>query len=81
MLVLRGFADLRRGHLAVVRRVLGPRDILVDHANWLNSGEITLNVPVRDVSPNGDWSAVQVWHVPGGHWGGRTYQVQGFIWR
>ena len=81
VLVLRGHADLRRGHLAVVRRILGPRDILVGHANWLNSGEITLNVPVRDVSPNGDWSAVRVWHVPGGQWGARTYQAQGFIWR
>jgi hypothetical protein len=20
-----------------------------------------------------------VWHVPGRHWGGRTYRVQGFI--
>lgn len=81
VLVLRGYADLQRGHLSVVRRVLGPRDILVDHANWLNRGEITRNVPVRDVSPNGDWSAVQVWHVPGGHWGGRTYLAQGFISR
>lgn len=81
VLVLRGYADRQRGHVAVVSRILGPRDILVDHANWLNRGEITLNVPVRDVSPNGDWSAVQVWHVPGGHWGGRTYQAEGFIAR
>ena len=27
----------------------------------------------------GDWSEVRVWNVPGRHWGGRTYHVQGFI--
>jgi hypothetical protein len=32
-----------------------------------------------DVSEAGDWSEVRVWHVPGRHWGGRTYTVQGFI--
>ncbi len=42
-------------------------------------GEITRDVPVRDVSPSGDWSQVQVWNVPGRHWGGRKYDVQGFI--
>lgn len=79
VLVLRGYANANRGHVAVVREVVSPRLIVVDHANWLNNGEITRNVPVRDVSPNGDWSQVQVWHVPGRHWGARTYQVQGFI--
>jgi hypothetical protein len=81
VLVLRGYAGAARGHVAVVRRVTAPREIVVDHANWLNSGEISLNVPVRDVSQAGDWSAVQIWHVPGGHWGARTYSVQGFISR
>jgi len=59
--------------------VVSPRLIIVDHANWLNNGEITRNVPIRDVSEAGDWSQVQVWHVPGRHWGARTYRVQGFI--
>jgi hypothetical protein len=36
-------------------------------------------VPVMDVSEAGDWSEVRVWNVPGRHWGGRTYRVQGFI--
>lgn len=79
VMVLRGYATANRGHVAVVREVVSPRLIIVDHANWLNAGEITRNVPIRDVSPNGDWSQVQVWHVPGRHWGARTYQVQGFI--
>jgi surface antigen len=79
VIVMRGYADANRGHVGVVREVISDRVILVDHANWLNKGEITRAVPVRDVSPRGDWSAIQVWHVPGGHWGGRTYQVRGFI--
>jgi len=58
---------------------VSPRLIIVDHANWLNAGEITRDVPIMDVSEAGDWSEVKVWHVPGRHWGGRTYDVQGFI--
>lgn len=79
VLVLRGYADPNRGHVAVVREVVSSRLIIVDHANWLNGGEITRDVPIRDVSEAGDWSQVQVWHVPGRQWGARTYNVQGFI--
>jgi surface antigen len=79
VIVLRGYATATRGHVGVVREVVSERLIIIDHANWLNGGEITRNVPVRDVSPNNDWSQVQVWHVPGRHWGARTYNVQGFI--
>lgn len=79
VLVLRGYANANRGHVALVKEIVSPRVIIVDHANWLNGGEVTRDVPVRDVSPNGDWSQVQVWNVPGRHWGGRTYNVQGFI--
>jgi surface antigen len=79
VLVLHGYGNANRGHVAVVREVVSPRLIVVDHANWLNGGEITRDVPVMDVSEAGDWSEVRVWHVPGRHWGGRTYAVQGFI--
>ena len=79
VLVLRGWNDERRGHVAVVRAIATDRIIRVDHANWLHGGEVSLNVPVMDVSAANDWSEVRVWHVPGGYWGGRTYQVQGFI--
>lgn len=79
VLVLRGYANANRGHVAVVREVVSSRMIIVDHANWLNGGEITRDVPIRDVSEAGDWSKVQVWHVPGRHWGARVYDVQGFI--
>jgi len=79
VLVLHGYNDPNRGHVAVVREIVSPRMIIVDHANWLNHGEITRDVPVRDVSPNNDWSQVQVWYVPTRQWGARSYDVQGFI--
>ena len=59
-----------RGHLAVVREVVSPREIRVDHANWLDDGAIYLNDPVADVSPDNDWSAVRVWNIKTGAWGG-----------
>jgi surface antigen len=79
VIVMRGYQNANRGHVAVVRHVLSDRSIIVDHANWLNSGEVTLNVPMVDVSPQGDWSQVRVWHIPTQTWGRRVYNVQGFI--
>lgn len=79
VLVTRGFNDPGRGHVAVVTEIVSSRVIRVDHANWLNAGEISVGVPVLDVSPDNDWSQVRVWHIPGGHWGGRVYEAEGFI--
>lgn len=79
VLVLRGYNDLSRGHVSYVREVVSSRLLRIDHANWLKGGEISMNVPVIDVSPNNDWSQVRVWHIPGGYWGGRAYQAEGFI--
>ena len=79
VLVLRGYGGAQRGHVAVIREVVSERMVIVDHANWLNHGEVTRNVPVRDVSDRGDWSAVQVWNVQTAQWGAREYQVQGVI--
>lgn len=72
-------AGTARGHIAVVTRVLGPREILIDHANWLGGGEITLGARVVDVSEAGDWSKVRVWHPPTDTLGVRVYPVLGFI--
>jgi CHAP domain len=69
-----------RGHLAVVRRLAGARVILVDHADWLNDGNIHLATPVADVSPAGDWSELRVWYSPGATWGRRVYGAYGFIY-
>lgn len=67
------------GHLAVVAQVVGPREILVEHANWLNKGNIHRMAPVHDVSKANDWSAVRVWYIPGGQLGRRIYPASGFI--
>jgi hypothetical protein len=77
--VIRGFNNPGRGHVAVVTHVDSVRLVRVDHANWLNGGEISVGVPVLDVSPNNDWSEVRVWHIPGNYWGARTYEAEGFI--
>jgi hypothetical protein len=77
--VMRGYNTTARGHVAVVTHVDSSRLIRVDQANWLNGGEISRSVPILDVSPNNDWSEVRVWHIPGGHWGGRIYRADGFI--
>lgn len=70
----------KRGHLAVVERIAGPRRIVVDHANWLNRGRIHENTPMVDVSPGNDWSRVRVWYTPGGQLGASRYDVVGFIY-
>lgn len=80
VLVTEGYRNTRRGHVAVVTRVLGPRKIVVTHANWLNDQRIHIDEPVMDVSPNNDWSQVRVWYTPGQRWGARTYKVRGFIY-
>ena len=79
IMVLHNYAGPKHGHLAVVRRVVNPREIRVDHANWLNDGAVYLNDPVVDVSQDNDWSQVRVWNIPNNAWGSRVYPVQGFI--
>lgn len=77
--VMRGYRDPSRGHVAVVTEIVSPRVIKVNQANWLNRGEITIGVPVTDVSPNNDWTEVRVWYIPNQEWGARTYSADGFI--
>ncbi len=79
VLVMKRTKRLRRGHVAVVSGVLGAREILVDHANWLNRGHIHKDLLVKDVSADNDWSLVRVWYAPGNTLGKRTYPVYGFI--
>ncbi len=77
--MLKRTGQLRYGHVAVVSRVINSREILVDHANWLNRGRIHKGEPVRDVSANNDWSVVRVWYTPGNTLGTRHYPAYGFI--
>ena len=70
---------MRSGHVAVVKRLVSPREVLVDHANWGRDGRIYLNAPVIDVSPNNDWSQVKVWNTAAGTMGTTAYSLKGFI--
>ena len=79
VMVLNNYAGTDRAHVAVVRRVASAREIRVDHANWLDDGAIYVNNPVEDVSSDNDWSAVRVYNLKTGGWGGKIYPVQGFI--
>ena len=67
------------GHVAVVSAVVSPREVRLDHANWMGEGETILNAPAVDVSTAGDWSQVRVWHPPTNTLGVRTYPGLGFI--
>jgi hypothetical protein len=79
VMVLTGYAGPARGHVAVVVAMDSPRQIRVDHANWLDDGRIYRDDPVIDVSPGNDWSAVRVWDTRDNVLGARTYIVRGFI--
>lgn len=79
VMVLNNYAGPNRGHVAVVRSVVTSREIRVDHANWLDDGSIYVNDPVMDVSDANDWTAVRVFNIKTGAWGGKVYPVQGFI--
>ena len=80
VMVLKGYHTDKRGHVAVVRRIVDDRTLIIDHANWLGRGEISRDVPVRDVSAANDWSEVRVWNIAGTRWGARINTVQGFIY-
>ncbi len=69
-----------RGHLAVVTRVVGPREVIASHANWLNRGRVHIDTPIRDVSPDNDWTAVRVWYTPANVLGKSVYPAYGFIY-
>jgi surface antigen len=79
VMVLTNYAGAERAHLAVVRKIVSPREVRIDHANWFDDGAIYVNDPVIDVSDENNWSSVRVWNIRTGAWGGRIYPVQGFI--
>lgn len=82
VLAFRRTGRLPQGHLAVVVRLVGPREVLVTHANWGSGsgrGRVAENQPVHDVSPRNDWSLVRVWHAPSGTLGVTAFPAFGFI--
>ena len=66
------------GHIAVVTKVIGQREIEVDHANWA-PGAVRREVRVLDVSAANDWTAVRVELAERDHFGA-VYGTNGFIY-
>lgn len=80
VLTFRPMGPMTLGHVAVVSKVLDDRRLLIRHANWSVPGAIEEDVPVIDVSEEGDWSQVRVWHSPTQTMGARTNPTFGFIY-
>lgn len=81
VVVFRKFGSMRRGHVAVVVRIVDSREVLVDHANWgPRRGVISTMAAVRDVSPHNDWTEVRVWNATTRDFGIRVYPTYGFIY-
>jgi surface antigen len=82
VLNFRSSGGMRLGHVSVVTRVVSPREILVDDANWASPGQrkgmIRRGASVIDVSPANDWTEVRVANGLGS-WG-RVYPTFGFIY-
>lgn len=74
---------MRSGHVAVVSRVLQPRMIEIDHANWggpgIRRGTVMHNVRVMDVSDDNSWTRVRVQVGWDSTTFGREYPTDGFI--
>jgi surface antigen len=82
VLAFRANGRMRLGHVAVVGRVINPREVEVEHANWAGGGMgggVMRHVPVVDVSEANDWTAVRVGLGRTGEFGS-VYPTYGFIY-
>ena len=75
----RSNSRMQLGHVAVVSRVINPREIEVDQANWGPGGRVSHDVAVVDVSEDNDWTAVRVELAEGAAFGA-VYPTYGFIY-
>ncbi len=80
IMAFRASRAMPMGHVAVVAEVVGPREVLIDHANWSRRGGVERGVRAVDVSAAGDWSEVRVWYARQADLGLRTNAVAGFIY-
>jgi surface antigen len=80
VIVLKRYGSMRRGHVAVVRRVVSSREIIVDQANWAPRGRVNEPSRVIDVSAKNDWSQTRFWHQPTAQMGTSAYPTYGFIY-
>jgi len=72
------------GHVALVKRQIDSRTVLIDHANWSriagHRGHVERSVRVVDVSENNDWSQVRVWYHSLADVGDTVYKLRGFVY-
>lgn len=80
VLAFKATAAMPYGHVAVVRKIVDSRHLLLNHANWSGPGRIEQAALAEDVSPAGDWSSVRVWYAPSGGLGMRVNPTFGFIY-
>lgn len=80
VMAMPGIRKMPNGHVAMVSKIINDREVLLDHANWSRPGGIERGVRAVDVSANGDWSLVRVWHAGSGDLGITHYPVSGFIY-
>lgn len=78
ILVFRSEGRLPSGHVSVVSRIVGEREIEVIQANW-TPRTLERDRPVIDVSPRGDWTLVRVWWAPIDAMGSHAYPTYGFV--
>lgn len=80
VMVMKPYAKMRVGHVAMVSAIVSAREIAVTHANWSRRGGVERDVRVVDVSPANDWSRVRVWYAGNGDLGTTSYPTFGFIY-
>lgn len=80
VLVFKASGAMPVGHVAVVRKVVDARHVMLNHANWSGPGMVETSALAEDVSANGDWSSVRVWYGPTGSLGLRASPAFGFIY-
>ena len=78
VLAFKSLPGMRAGHVAVVKDIVSPREVVIDHANWTVRGGVERNARAIDVSQAGDWSAVKVTFGRG--MGTRINPTYGFIY-
>ena len=78
ILVFKPYGRMHVGHVAVVSRVVGAREVLVDQANWVR-GRVTRSMSVVDASTLNDWTSVKVLEPHSGTHG-RENPTYGFIY-
>jgi len=79
ILAFKAYGRMRSGHVAVVSGVVNPREILLDHANWVR-GRVTTAMLAVDTSPGNDWTSVRVVAARGQISGARDNPTFGFIY-